>query len=96
MRCFFTTLLVFGPRLGLLVWYIFSPIYVNGAFDHFIWGFLGWLFLPWTTLMYIALYPGGIQGFDWILMGLGIFTDMATYFGGYRERERVPYGDQIP
>jgi hypothetical protein len=57
---------------------------------------LGWLFLPWTTLMYIAVYPGGVQGFDWILMGLAIFTDMATYFGGYRERERAPYGEYIP
>ncbi len=61
-----------------------------------LWGFLGFLFLPWTTLMYIAIYPGGIIGFDWILLGLGIFADMAHYFGGYRERERVPYGDQIP
>ncbi|MFN2187290.1 MAG: hypothetical protein ACK2T3_00835 [Candidatus Promineifilaceae bacterium] len=46
--------------------------------------------------MYIAVYPGGVQGFDWILMGLAIFTDMATYFGGYRERERAPYGEYIP
>lgn len=46
--------------------------------------------------MYIAIYPGGIQGFDWILLGLGVFADMASYFGGYRECERVPYGDTIP
>jgi hypothetical protein len=50
------------------------------------------LFLPWTTLIYIALYPGGIQGFDWILVGLGIFTDLANYSSGYRERARVPCG----
>lgn len=96
MCCFFTALLFAGPRLAILVWYIFSPVYVNGAFDSFIWGLLGWLFLPWTTLMYIAIYPGGIQGFDWILLGLGVFADMASYFGGYRECERVPYGDTIP
>ena len=96
MCCFITALLLAGPRLAILVWYIFRPIYVNAAFDHFIWGFLGWLFLPWTTLMYIAIYPGGILGFDWILLGLGIFADIATFLGGYRERQRVPYGDQIP
>jgi hypothetical protein len=71
-------------------------VYVNGAFDSFFWGLLGRLLLPWTTLMYIAIYPGGIMGFDWILLGLVLFADMATYFGGYRERERVSYGDQIP
>ena len=96
MCCIFTTILLLGPRIGILVWYIFTPLYVNSAFDSFIWGFLGWLFLPWTTLMYIAIYPGGIIGFDWILLGLGIFADMATYFGGYRERQVVPYGDRIP
>jgi len=96
MCCTLTALLFVGPRLAILVWYLFTPAYVNSAFDSFIWGFLGFLFLPWTTLMYIAIYPGGIIGFDWILLGLGIFADMASYFGGYRERERVPYGESIP
>ena len=96
MCCFITAILLAGPRLGILVWYLFNPIYLSAAFDNFIWGFLGWLFLPWTTLMYLAIYPGGIIGFDWLLLGLGVFADIATYMGGYRERERVPYGDQIP
>ena len=96
MCCFFTALLLVGPRLGALVWWIINPIYVNAAFDHWIWGLLAWIFLPWTLLMYLIVYPGGLVGFDWILLGLGIFADMATYFGGYRERERVPYGETIP
>ena len=96
MCCTLTALLFVGPRLAILVWYLFTPAYVNGAFDSFIWGFLGFLFLPWTTLMYIAIYPGGIIGFDWILLGLGIFADMAHYFGIYRNKESVPYGEQIP
>ena len=96
MCCTLTALLFVGPRLAILVWYLFAPVYVNSAFDSFIWGFLGFLFLPWTTLMYIAIYPGGIIGFDWILLGLGIFADMAHYFGIYRNKESVPYGDQIP
>lgn len=96
MCCFFTALLLVGPRLAILVWYIISPAYVNGAFDNFIWGFLGWLFLPWSTLMWIVVYPNGIVGFDWIILGLGVFADIATYVGGYRERERAPYGETIP
>ena len=96
MCCFFTALLFVGPRLGILVWWIINPVYINAAFDSWFWAFLGLLFLPWTTLMYLAIYPGGIIGFDWILLGLGVFADMASYFGGYRERESVPYGDTIP
>jgi hypothetical protein len=57
---------------------------------------LGWIFLPWSTLMYMTVAGGGIIGFDWILLGMGVFADMATYFGGYRERARVPYGESIP
>lgn len=96
MCCIFTTLLLFGPRLGILVWWLINPIYIGNAYDSWFWAFLGWLFLPWTTLMYLAIYPAGIVGFDWLWLGLGVFADMASYFGSYRERARVPYGDQIP
>ena len=44
----------------------------------------------------MSVAGGGIVGFDWIILGLGVFADMATYFGGYRERERAPYGSMIP
>jgi hypothetical protein len=65
-------------------------------FQTWIWPILGWIFLPWTTLMYMAVAGGGIIGFDWILLGLGVFADMASYFGSYAERRRIPYGDRFP
>ena len=46
--------------------------------------------------MYLSVYPGGVFGWEWLLIGLGIFADMAGYFGSYKNKERVPYGDQIP
>jgi hypothetical protein len=91
MCCFLTVLVFFGPRLAVLVWYLISPVYVNAAFTNFIWGCLGWIFLPWTTLMYIAIYPNGLVGFDWILIGLGVLADIASYGGGgYGNRNRIP------
>ena len=96
MCCFFTALLLVGPRLAILVWWIYSPAYITNLFQTWISPILGLIFLPWSTLMYMVVAPGSIIGFDWILLGLGIFADMASYFGGYRERERVPYGEQIP
>ena len=99
MCCFVTALLLAGPRLAILVWWIYTPIYITTLFQSWIWPLLGWFFLPWTTLMYMTVANpggGGIIGFDWIILGLGVFADMATYFGGYRERERVPYGEMIP
>jgi len=96
MCCIFTSLFLLGPRFAALIWWLINPLRFNAAFSTFIWPVLGIIFLPWTTLMYLSIFPGGIVGFDWILLGLGVFADMATYFGGYRERERVPYGERIP
>ena len=65
MCCLFTTLVLFGPRLGILVWWLIAPARWNAAFETFLWPFLGFLFLPWTTLMYVVVFPGGVTGFDW-------------------------------
>ena len=96
MCCFFTALLLFGPRLAILVWWIYSPIYINALFQSWVWPLLGWVFLPWTTLMYMTVAAGGVVGFDYIILGIGIFADFSTFLGGYRERARVPYGSTIP
>ena len=82
MCCLFTTLMFLGPRAGILVWWLISPARWNLAFDSFIWPLLGFLFLPWTTLMYVIIFPSGITGFDWIWLGLGVLADIGMYAGG--------------
>ena len=37
MCCFFTALLLFGPRLAILVWWIYSPVYITNLFQTWIW-----------------------------------------------------------
>jgi hypothetical protein len=39
MCCLFTTLVLFGPRLGILIWWLFDPIRWNLAFQSFFWPF---------------------------------------------------------
>ena len=96
MCCFFTTLLLFGPRLAAIVWWIINPVRWVGetnlsAFDSFIWPVLGIIFLPWTTLMYVIIFPGGIEGLDWLWMGVAVFFDVAWYAGGgFGNRDRIP------
>lgn len=83
MCCVFTVLLFFGPRLGILVWWLLNRLYVNRAFsDSWVLAILGIIFLPWLTLMYLIVYPGGIAGFDWLWLGLGLLADVASYAGG--------------
>ena len=92
MCCFFTALVFFGPRLGVLVWWLMNPLYISNAFSTWFWPFLGIIFLPWTLLMYLIIYPGGIIGFDWIWLGLGVLFDVLSYGGGgYSNKDRFGY-----
>jgi len=49
----------------------------------------GLIFIPWTTLMFVLVAPGGIEGWDWMWIGLMLFGDIASYTGGVG-RKRVP------
>jgi hypothetical protein len=83
MCCIITTLMLFGPRLGILIWWLYSPVYFNLVINSFFLAILGWAFLPWTTLMYLAVYGvNGIVGFDYAFILLGLLADVATYGGG--------------
>lgn len=93
MCCFLTVLVFLGPRLGILVWWLLDPTRWQLAFSNFIWAFLGFIFLPWTTLMWVAVFPGGIIGFDWVLLGLALLVDIGSYTGGgYGNKDRLPTG----
>lgn len=92
MCCFFASLVFFGPRLAVLVWWLWQPFRFNAIFNTFIWPLLGLIFAPWTLLMYIVVAPAGIVGFDWIWLGLGVLLDILSYGGGgYSNRERFGY-----
>ncbi|NIM95167.1 MAG: hypothetical protein GTO18_15835 [Anaerolineales bacterium] len=93
MCCFFTALFAFGPRLAVLIWWLVNPIYVNAAVDNsWILAILGWIFLPWTLIMFLIVAPGGIMGFDWIWLALGLIIDLGSYGGGaYGNRSRLGY-----
>ncbi len=91
MCCMLTSLLFFGPRLAILIWWLISPVYVGAAFDSVLLSLLAWAFIPWTVLMYLFIYPNGIVGFDWVILIIGILADIASYSGGfYGNRNQVP------
>jgi len=90
MCCWLTTLLLLGPRFALLVWWVTSPQRFGLAFHAWIWPLLGGLFLPWTTLVYLLVFPGGVTGLDWLWLGLGLAVDLGALGGsGYGNRDRL-------
>jgi hypothetical protein len=91
-----TVLVFFGPRLAILVWWLIQPVRFDQALDdRWLLTILLWLFLPWTLLMYLFVFPGGIVGFDWVILILGLIADIASYSGGFwGNRNQVPgYAD---
>ena len=80
--CLFAIILAGAPRMALFIWWLFQTKYVTMAFSNAFWAIAGFLFLPWTTLMWVMVYPGGISMVNWIFLGLAFAIDMGTYFGG--------------
>ncbi len=95
MCCAFLALVLFGPRIFGAFWWIFQPVRWQAAFNnwptnfYWIWPVLGIIFLPWTTIMYVIVAPGGVVGWDWLWIGLMLVADIASYTGGFG-RKRIP------
>ena len=90
MCCFFASLMMFGPRFAIIIWWLMNPIRWEATFSNFFLPFLGFLFLPWTTLSYVAVAPGGIVFLDWIILGMGLLIDIASYTSserGWQQRQ---------
>ena len=82
-------------RIMLLCVWIARPAMMNAAFSTFIIPCLGFLILPFTTLMYVFLIQGvgAIQGLDWLWLILAVVLDIATIGGaGAANRNRIPAG----
>lgn len=90
MCCFFTVLLFLGPRFAAIVWWLIDPTRWNLLFDTIVVPILGIIFLPWATLMYVIVAPGGLSIFEWILLIFAIVIDIGSYAGGgYSNRGRI-------
>ena len=70
-----------GPRIAALVWWILDPTRWDLAFSSWLLPVLGIIFLPWTTLAYVLMWSavGGVEGLEWLIVGLGLAVDIATY-----------------
>ena len=93
MCCFFTLMVFLGPRIAGIFWWLFQPVRWSAAFNgSWIWPALGLIFLPWTTLMYVIVAPGGIVGiWEWGFLILMLVFDISSYAGGgYGNKDRIP------
>jgi hypothetical protein len=89
MPCLIALFALIGPRVALVFTAIFSDM-ISRAIDSLLVAFLGFLFLPWTTLAYVVFYEVGsgreVRGVEWFLVGLAFVADLGSYVGGRRSR----------
>ena len=89
--CLVILTLIAGPRVGIILWWLINPDRWDRAFDTAIWPVLGFLFFPWTTLMFVAVAPtGNPVDLDWLWLGFAFLIDLFSLGGGYGTRRQVP------
>jgi hypothetical protein len=86
--CLFALLAAGAPRLALVLMWIFTDWVFRAFHNGIIVPLLGLLFLPLTTVIYVLVYPGGLSGFDWVLLIVGVLIDLGSYGSGARGRRR--------
>jgi len=89
MPCCVAVLVAFiGPRIAMIVIRLVSHWFTD-AFETWYWPLLGWIFLPYTTLIYMLFmvfnhHDLGTLGTVFVV--LGVLIDIGVIGGGSRHR----------
>ncbi|MFR9805417.1 hypothetical protein ACL02T_24495 [Pseudonocardia sp. RS010] len=86
--CLLVGLLLFGPRVVDVLWWLLDPVRWDATFGTVLWPIIGIVFLPLTTLIYVLVAPGGIAGLDAVWLALAFLVDLSGYAGGRRYGRR--------
>ena len=86
--CLVIFALIFSPRVVMVLWWLLDMARWAATFDTVLLPILGFLLVPWTTLMYVLVAPGGVSGFDWVWLGIAVLIDLGALGGGAARRRR--------
>jgi hypothetical protein len=87
--CLFALFAAFMPRVALVILWIFTNL-VSRAFSTFVVPLIGLVVLPYATLFYVLAWSpvGGVSGWGWVWVVLGVIFDLSHYIGGAYARGR--------
>jgi hypothetical protein len=84
---------IFGailPRFVLLVGWVNDPNAWTSLFGAPVWFLFGFLFFPWTTLIYGFVVQNGMSLINWIFVGAALLIDLGTWgIGAFASRQQV-------
>jgi hypothetical protein len=83
-------LALMAPRFAIVLVVVFSD-YIGRANETVVWPFLGFLFMPLTTLAYAwAINSGGsIEGFRLVVVVIAVLMDLGLMGGSATGRKRA-------
>lgn len=89
MGCVLVFFAIICPRILMIV-ILLTSNWFSRAYDSFIWPFLGFFIMPYTTLAYMAAMLNNnhsVDGWWVVLLIVAIFSDLGT--GGYEVNKRT-------
>ncbi len=85
MCCWILIGFAFAPRVALfLMWLVNDRI--SAAFGGVLLPLAGFFLMPWTTLVYVLVSPGGLNGFEIVILIIAVGADLGVWGGGARKR----------
>ena len=83
-------LALMAPRFAIVLVVLFSD-YIGQAYDTLAWPFLGFLFMPLTTLAYAWAINsrGSVDGFQLVVVILAVLIDLGLVGGSAARRSRA-------
>ena len=87
--CLIVGVLAASPRLILLGMWLFTD-YLSRIGLPFVWGLIGWIFVPCTTIAYAIAENefGGLHGWGVVILAAGVILDILLYSSASRRRAR--------
>jgi hypothetical protein len=87
MPCLFLILILAFPRVAIALLFLFTH-YLDRAFQSILLLILGFIFLPFTTLVYAWLINSGlpVAGINLLWLLIAVLVDLGTVGHGYSRR----------
>ena len=87
--CLAVLVMLLGPRVFLAFVWLLTNWYA--VFDSRLVAFLGWIFLPYTSMAWMYIFfnnAGQIQGGYLILLIFAVLLDIGVFSGGHRAMKK--------
>ena len=80
-----------APRVAIILVVLFSD-YIGRAYETGVWPFLGFLFMPLTTLAYAWAINsrGSVAGFHLVIVVIAVLIDLGVVGRSASQRRRPP------